>query len=632
MQALISRFGGTPALILKLVFLGLVNGAAIWAIPALLSTSNWAMLVVLVGCTAALDFFMLGKRFIPGKYVIVGAILLTVFQLIPIGYTVAIAFTNYSTGHIGTKEEAIQTIQTDSVAETEGAVSYDMLPLYDEGQNVVLALTEVLDDTTDEAIDQAPDLGQGDDQTQTEFGGDGASPEPSVQTEFGGEEASPEPSVQTEFGGEEASPEPSVQTEFGGEEASPEPSVQTEFGAGEVTDVASQDATLDGDMNLAVPEPEGGWPPTYIGTNEGLDAVPPGDVQRDEFGTVIGVTGYATVPEADYPSLDSTLAAVKIPGPNGGFIVAEGFNSAIELTPIVIYDAATDSFTNVETGVVYTDNGEGSFVNPDNPDDELVPGWRENIGWANFTSILTDPDVSGPFVYVFIWTFVYALLTVLLTFTVGLTLAIALNKPGMRGQKIYRSLLIIPYAVPAFLSVLVWAGLLNDDFGAINTATGLSIPWLFDPFWAKVSCLIVNLWLGVPYMFLVSTGALQAIPSELQEAARIDGARNFQVFRLVNLPLLLVALTPLLVASFAFNFNNFNNIYLLTGGGPALEGSSVAGATDILISYTYKIAFASGKGNDFGLASAISIIIFLIVGTISAITFARSKALREERA
>ena len=141
----------------------------------------------------------------------------------------------------------------------------------------------------------------------------------------------------------------------------------------------------------------------------------------------------------------------------------------------------------------------------------------------------------------------------------------------------------------------------------------------------------MNLWLGVPYMFLVSTGALQAIPSELQEAARIDGAKNFQVFRLVNLPLLLVALTPLLVASFAFNFNNFNNIYLLTGGGPAMDGSSVAGATDILISYTYKIAFASGKGNDFGLASAISIIIFLIVGTISAITFARSKALREER-
>ena len=427
-----------------------------------------------------------------------------------------------------------------------------------------------------------------------------------------------------------------MQTEFGGDASaapSPEASVQTEFGAGEVaTDVASGEPTLgEEDMNLAVSEPAGGWPPTYIGTNEGIDPVPPGDVQRDEFGVVTGVTGYATIPEADYPSLDATLADIKVPGPNGGFIVAQGFTSAVELTPTVVYDAATDSFTNVATGVVYVDNGEGSFANPDNPEDELLPGWRANIGWDNFTSIVTNPDVSGPFFQVFVWTFVYAFLTVVLTFAIGLTLAIALNRPGMRGQRIYRSFLIIPYAVPAFLSVLVFAGLLNDDFGAINTTFGLSIPWLFDPFWAKVSTLIVNLWLGVPYMFLVSTGALQAIPSELQEAARIDGAKNFQVFRLVNLPLLLVALTPLLVASFAFNFNNFNNIYLLTGGGPAMDGSSIAGATDILISYTYKIAFASGKGNDFGLASAISIIIFLIVGTISAITFARSKALREER-
>ncbi len=614
MQELISRFGGTPALIIKLLFLGLINGAAIWAIPALLSTQNWVMLAVLVACTLALDFFMLGKRFVPGKYVIIGAVLLLVFTIIPILYTVALAFTNYSTGHIGTKEEAIAAIQRDSVAQTEGAALYDMLPLYDEAQNVVFALTEVLEEAEEVPVEETPDLGEGGDEVQTEFG------EGEVQTEFG------EGEVQTEFGGDEgASPEASVQTEFG------EGEVQTEFGEGEVPTDVEQSALDDGDLNLAVSEPEGGWPPTYIGTNDGLDPVPPGDVQRDEFGTVIGVTGYETVPEADYPSLDTAIATIKVPGPNGGFIVAEGFNSAVELTPVVVYDAATDTFTNVQTGAVYVDNNEGSFVNPDNPDDELLPGWRANIGWSNFASILTNPDVSGPFLYVFVWTFVYALLTVVLTFAVGLTLAIALNKPGMRGQRIYRSLLIVPYAVPAFLSVLVWAGLLNDDFGAINTTLGTSIPWLFDPFWAKVSCLVVNLWLGVPYMFLVSTGALQAIPSELQEAARIDGARNFQVFRLVNLPLLLVALTPLLVASFAFNFNNFNNIYLLTGGGPAIEGSAIAGATDILISYTYKIAFAAGKGNDYGLASAISIIIFLIVGTISAITFARSKALREER-
>jgi arabinogalactan oligomer / maltooligosaccharide transport system permease protein len=620
MQALISRFGGTPALILKIVFLGVINAAAIWAIPVLISSQNWPMLGILVAAVVALDFFMVGKRFVPGKYVIIGAILLTLFSIIPIIYTVTIAFTNYSTGHIGTKEEAISAIEQNALSENETSQQYTMLPLYAESSDLVLGLTEIPAEPTDT--------------TGTTDGTDtGASPEASTQTEFGGSaSASPEASVQTEFGaGEVATGSPSAEPG-----ASPEASVQTEFGAGEVaTGSPSAEGTLPadaGDMNVTVAEPEGGWPPTYIGTNEGLDAVPPGDVQRDEFGTVTGVTGYKTVPEADYPSLDSELAAIKVPGPNGGYIVAQGFTNATELYPTVTYDAATDTFTDTTTGVVYTDNGLGSFTNPDNPDDELLPGWKTGVGWKNFTAIVTDPDVRGPFFAVFLWTFAFAFLTVLLTFFIGLGLAMALNRPGMKGQRIYRSFLVIPYAVPAFLSALVWAGLLNDDFGAINIATGLHIPWLFDPTWAKVSCLVVNLWLGIPYMFLISTGALQAIPSELQEAARIDGARNFQVFRLVNLPLLLVALTPLLVASFAFNFNNFNTIYLLTGGGPAMDGSSVAGATDILISYTYKIAFASGKGNDFGLASAISIIIFLIIGTISAISFARSKALREERA
>lgn len=584
METLISRFGGTPALILKLVFLGLINAVAIWAIPAILATGAWAMLVVLVVATLALDILLLGKRFIPAKYVVVGAIFLTVFQLIPIGYTVSIAFTNYSTGHIGTKEDAIETIQRDSVAEVEGSAQFSMLPLYDEGQNLVLALTLIPDE------ELAPDT----------------------------EEISPDDlgEVTTDFGPGD------VETEFGPGE------VETDFGPGSNTDVAIDDP----DMNV-VQEPggSGDFPPTYIGTNAGIDEVPPGDVQRDEFGQVIGVTGYATVPDADIPTIDAELANLRIPGPNGGFIVAQGLVGAVELTPVVTYDAASDTFTNVQTGTVYVDNGRGSYVDPNNPDDELLPGWQESVGLENFTRLINDPDVRDPFGYVFVWTFAYAILTVVITFFLGLGLAMALNHRAMGGQKIYRSLLLIPYAVPAFLSVLVWAGLLNDDFGALNQVLGVNIPWLFDPNWAKVSALLVNVWLGVPYMFLISTGALQAIPSELQEAARVDGARPFQVFRLVNLPLLLIALTPLLVASFAFNFNNFNNIYLLTGGGPALEGSNVAGATDILISYTYKIAFAAGKGNDFGLASAISILIFLIVGTISAISFARSKALREER-
>lgn len=574
MQKLIARFGGTPALVVKLIFLGLINAMAIWAVPAIIATEAWAMLLVLVLATFSLDYILLTKKFIPAKYVIGGAIFLVIFQLIPIGYTISVAFTNYSTGHIGTKEQAIEALIRDSVAETENSTSYDMIPAFDNGGELVLILTP--QEFTDSAI---------------------ATEDPAEGTE--------------EFGTEEFNPE---EFEFGGEETT-DPALESGTDDLNTPEIVNSDSSV----------------PTYIGTSQGIDEVPPSDVQRDEFGFVTGVSGYQNVPEDQLASIDAQLVDFEVPGPQGGLIIPQGLASALELSATLTYDAASDTFTSVG-GVVYIDNGEGSFVNSNNPEEELLPGWRENVGFQNFSRIWQDDQIRSPFFAVFIWTFAYAILSVLISFALGLGLAIVLNRPGMRGQKIYRSLLIIPYAVPAFLSVLVWAGLLNDDFGAINSVLGTSIPWLFDPTWAKISTLLVNVWLGLPYMFLVSTGALQAIPSELQEAARVDGARNWQVFRLINLPLLLVALTPLLIASFAFNFNNFNNIYLLTGGGPAMEGSDVAGSTDILISYTYKIAFAAGKGNDFGLASAISIIIFLIVGSISAISFARSKALREERA
>ena len=601
LQRLIARFGGTPALIIKIVFLGLVNALVIWGIPAMISNGSWAMLAFVVVALVALDYLLLTKRFIPAKYVIIGAIFLTAFQIVPILYNVSIAFTNYSTGNIGTKPEAIDTIIKDSVAESDNSVSYDMVPALNPTGDLVLLLTpQVLEAAP---VEETPV--DGDTGADTEFGGEDAAPE-----EFGGEEAAPE-----EFSGEDAAPE-----EFGGEEAAPE-----EFGGEEAAAEASASPSAD------VATQASDLPPTFVGTSAGLTELAPTDVQRDEFDTVVGATGFTTIPENELPAYDAQLQEIAVPGPQGGLITPQGFTTALELVPTLLYDEASDTFTSETTGVTYVDSGEGNYVNPADPADNLVPGWREYIGLQNFTSVFTDPQIREPFFFVFIWTFIYAVLSVLLTFVLGLSLAVVLNKPGMHGQRLYRSLLVIPYAIPAFLMILVWAGLLNDDFGALNAVTGWNIPWLFDPFWAKVSILLVNLWLGYPYMFLVSTGALQAIPAELQEAARVDGARNFQIWRMVNMPLLLVALTPLLIASFAFNFNNFNNIYLLTGGGPAMENSEVAGATDILISYTYKIAFSAGEGNDYGLASAISIFIFLIVGTISAITFSRSKALTEVR-
>jgi arabinogalactan oligomer/maltooligosaccharide transport system permease protein len=220
----------------------------------------------------------------------------------------------------------------------------------------------------------------------------------------------------------------------------------------------------------------------------------------------------------------------------------------------------------------------------------------------------------------------FALLTVLTTFALGLLLALALNKP-IFGRRIYRSILVLPYAMPSVMSILIWGGMFNTEFGAINTLFGSDIAWFSDPNFARVAVILVNLWLGFPYFYLISSGSLQAIPSELLEAAAIDGANPRQIFRKITLPLLLQILSPLLIASFAFNFNNFNLIYLLTGGGPRNElDGEIAGATDILISYTYKIAFGTGT-QDLGLASAISLIIFVLVASISLYSLKKSKVL-----
>lgn len=211
-------------------------------------------------------------------------------------------------------------------------------------------------------------------------------------------------------------------------------------------------------------------------------------------------------------------------------------------------------------------------------------------------------------------------------FSVGLLLAIAMDKK-IRFRSFYRSILILPYAIPSFMSILIWNGMFNRQFGAVNQLIGSEIDWLNSPTLAKIVILIVNLWLGFPYFYLISSGALQAIPNELEEAASIDGATPRQVLRLIKLPLLLQILSPLLIASFAFNFNNFNIVYLLTGGGPTdVLAGEVAGATDILITYTYKTAFGSNEQN-LGLASSISVIMFLIVGALSLWSLRRSKVL-----
>ncbi len=366
----------------------------------------------------------------------------------------------------------------------------------------------------------------------------------------------------------------------------------------------------------------------YVGTADGLQPLPAGGVTISN-GTITAATGYDVVTGEDFAGIDTELSGLLVPATGNRFIRAEGLSLAVEYQPTLEYRPVTDTFTNIETGAVYVDNGEGSYESARGA--TLEPGWRTHIGFQNFRTILRDPLVRDPFVRVFLWTFAYAALSVFIQFVIGLFLAIVLNKPDLKLRRLQRSLLVLPFAIPAFLCVLVWAGLLNDEFGVVNQALGLHIPWLFDPTWARVSCILVNVWIGFPYWFLVCTAALQAIPEELTEAARVDGAGALQVFRRVTLPLLLVVTAPLLIASFAFNFNLFNNIYFLTGGGPYGVEQSIAGSTDILISYTYKLAFQAGGGAQYGLAAAVSIFIFFIVAGIAAVSFWRTKSLETIR-
>jgi maltose/maltodextrin transport system permease protein len=279
----------------------------------------------------------------------------------------------------------------------------------------------------------------------------------------------------------------------------------------------------------------------------------------------------------------------------------------------------------------YVDDENGEFFG-----DNYTPGFRVGVGLYHFKRIVSDPNISEPFVKIFIWTVCFAGGTVFITLAIGMILACLVQWEFLKGRAIYRVFLILPYAVPSFISILVFKGLFNENFGEINKILdyffGIKPDWFNEPGLARSMLLIVNAWLGYPYMMILCMGLLKSIPEDLYEASAMDGANPFTNFFKITLPLLMKPLTPLLIASFAFNFNNFVLIMLLTNGGPDFlpeAGSttaSMAGATDLLVSYTYRLAFEGGAGgNDYGLASAIATAIFVLVGALSVINLKLSK-------
>ncbi len=252
------------------------------------------------------------------------------------------------------------------------------------------------------------------------------------------------------------------------------------------------------------------------------------------------------------------------------------------------------------------------------------------VGFANYLEVFSG-SIKNVFFPVLGWTFCFAVISTMGCYSLGFLLAVLLNNPRMREAKIYRALLMVPWALPSTIAILAWQGLLNEQYGGINNflqALGMTyqIPWLTDPFWARFGIIIVNIWLGFPYMMNVCLGGLQAISPEYYEAARIDGASRFQCFKSITLPVVTKLSIPLLISSFASTFNNFGNIYMITQGGPARIDNQFAGYTDILASTTYKMTTWS---NRYDLSATFSVLVFLIIGTLTLINMKMSGAFKE---
>lgn len=502
-------------LILKIVALAVVDTIAVYAVFVLLLNREWLVLGLVVAVTILVNWIYFSRKRIAPKYLTPGIILLIVFQIFTLVYTAYIGFTNYGTGHNGSKEQAVASLMRSAL----------------------------------ERVEDSPTFGV------------------TVVERFG-------------------------------------------------------------ELGLLVTDP------TDDDVSVGTNTIPLESVEgaQMENGKAVAVDGWTSLSFSDVIARSGEIESLAVPfsdDPNDGAIRTPDGQNGYQYVSSLEYDETADTMTDTNTGEVYTDNGEGAFVSESG--EELLPGWQVWVGFDNFVRALTDETIRGPLVSVVIWTFVFAAVSVASTFFLGLLLAITLNKPAMRGRNTYRIMLILPYAFPAFLGALIWAGMMNESFGFINQVLlgGAEVPWLTDPALAKFSILLVNVWLGTPYMYLVCLGALQGLPEDVNEAAVMDGANPWQIFRRIKLPLLLVTVSPLLIASFAYNFNNFNLIYMLTNGGPRFPDTAIpVGHTDILISMVYKVAF-TGQNRDYGLASAFTILIFIVVATIAIVLFRRTKALEE---
>ena len=257
------------------------------------------------------------------------------------------------------------------------------------------------------------------------------------------------------------------------------------------------------------------------------------------------------------------------------------------------------------------------------------------VGLTNFTNIWSLSTFRSAFGAVLSWTIIWALAASTLQIVIGIFTAIIANQPFIKGKRIFGVIFLLPWAVPAFITILTFSNMFNDSVGAINTQVlpilakflpfldGALIPWKTDPTWTKIALIMMQGWLGFPYIYVLTLGILQSIPNDLYEAAYIDGANAWQKFRNITFPMILAVAAPTLISQYTFNFNNFSIMYLFNAGGPGSVGGG-AGSTDILISWIYRLT--TGTSPQYSMAAAVTLIISIIVISISMIAFKKLHA------
>ena len=257
------------------------------------------------------------------------------------------------------------------------------------------------------------------------------------------------------------------------------------------------------------------------------------------------------------------------------------------------------------------------------------------VGFDNFKRLLSfgSSGIGWTFVQVLIWTLVWAFFATFIDYFLGLAVAMLINKKGVKFKKLWRTILVLTIAVPQFVSLLYIMKLFSND-GLLN---GWMMKWGWisspiqfwvDPMLARITIIVVNIWIGIPYMMLIATGLLMNIPEDLYESARIDGATGWQMFKRITLPYMLFVTGPFLLTQFTNNLNNFNVIYLLTQGKPqSIRLAEKAGSTDLLVTWLYKMTV---NDTNYCMAAVIGIMVFIVTAVVSLVVYNTLPSVKDE--